>query len=133
MSHIDWSALAASEELDLRTEFTTDSGLIVPSFGGTRLASWVKFRGEPAQTFIETPAMFAARWLAFRDDPEQEVVVFHEWAYGQACFFFRAALEQLDYVQVTYPTGANLTKPGSVRSGDCPCWRYGGPCKAPQL
>src|SRR5438045_2773121 len=113
---LDWAALAAEEVASAHADETrTESGIILGVYGGARLRSWVKFRGEPAQTFYETPAEFATRWLAFRDDPEQEVCIFHEHAFGQPVFLFREALEHLMYVQVTYPTTEQgRSTPGSI-------------------
>jgi hypothetical protein len=130
---IDWAKLAEEElTAEIAEETSTPSGIILTPFGGGRLASWVKFRGEPAQTFVETPAVFATRWMAFRDAPEQAVCIFHEHTYGQAVFIFREALEHLMYVQVTYPTTIQgRTTPGSYWAGQCQCWRYGGPCPRP--
>jgi hypothetical protein len=130
---LDWAALAEEERsADRQREATSRSGIIIPNFAGVDLASWVKFTGEPAFVLVETPAQFAARWQAFRHNPEQEVCVFHERTYGQATFFFRQALDNLMYVQVTFPTSTpSRTTPGSIWAGECRCWRYGGPCPKP--
>jgi hypothetical protein len=130
---IDWAALAAEElEQDHQREATTRGGIIVPNFAGVDLASWVKFAGEPAFVLVETPAQFATRWMAFRDNSEQDVCVFHERTFGQAVFFFRESLRGLMYVQVTFPTSAApRTTPGSIWAGQCKCWKYGGPCPQP--
>lgn len=130
---INWAKLAEEElanTVDMET--TTQSGLVIPTFGGARLASWVKFVGEPAMVLLETPAVFATRWMAFRADESQEVCIFHEHTFGQAIFLFREALRGLMYVQCTFPTSIQgRTTPGSFWAGQCQCWRYGGPCPEP--
>jgi hypothetical protein len=130
-SKIDWAALA-DEERDRaeKSEVRTDSGIvIVPFTSGSHLRSWVKFRGEPAFRLVETPAQFATRWMAFRNNPAQDVCIVHEHEYGQAVFLFREALDHLMYISVTYPdTSQGRTTPGSIWSGQCECWRYGGTC-----
>lgn len=127
---IDWAALAVEMDREEHpSQSQTKSGIILPVFGSYQPRAWVKFTGEPAQQYVESPATFAARFMAFRDNPEQEVCVFHEFAYGQAIFLFREALSQLCYVQVTYPSFQSSQKrPGSIFSGDCICARFGGPC-----
>lgn len=129
---IDWAALAA-EELEAskhEMEELSSGGIIVPQFtSGQYLRAWIKFRSEPAMVLYETPAMFAARWLAFVNNPEQDAVIFHDHSYGQAFFIFRAAIGELGYVSVTYPqTQQGRTTPGSIWAGSCPCAKYGGPC-----
>lgn len=129
---IDWKELAADEwahNNDDR-ETHTDSGILIPQFTtGQRLRAWIKFRGEPAMRLVETPAAFAARWLAFKQDEAQEVCVFHEHEFGQAIFVFRPGIAELMYIGVTYPdTTQGRTTPGSIWAGECKCWRYGGPC-----
>lgn len=130
---IDWAGLAAFEMEEARDhprEHTTKSGIAIPAYTtGYRKASWFKLKGEPPQVIVEPPAVAMTRWMAFRDNPDQEVLVFHENQFGQPIFFFREALDQLAYIQVTYPASEqSRTTPGSIWADECPCARYGGPC-----
>ncbi len=73
-----------------------------------------------------------SRWMAFKNNPEQEICIFHDHSYGQAMFFFREALDQIMAFGVTYPTTEQgRTTPGSIWAGECRCYRYGGPCPPP--
>lgn len=131
-SPIDWEKLAAEEwarNEDSR-ELVRDSGVIIPQFTtGQKLRAWCKLIGEPAMRLYETPASAMTRWLAFKNNPEQEVCVFHEHEYGQAIFFTREAIPQLCYFCVTYPDSTQgRTTPGSIWAGECRCADYGGPC-----
>lgn len=130
---IDWAALATEEwerNNDTGSELVRDSGLIVPQFTtGAKLRAWVKFRNEPAMRLYETPAAFAARWMAFLNTPEQECMVAHEHEFGQMILLFREGIPNLWYVGATYPdTSQGRTTPGSIWAGECNCARYGGPC-----
>ncbi len=130
---IDWAALATEElerSKDPTSEIVRDTGVIIPQFTtGRQLRSWWKFRGEPAMRLVETPAVVAARWLAFIINPEQLLVVFHEHEFGQAIFIFRQGIQELMAIGVTYPdTSQGRTTPGSIWAGECRCAAYGGPC-----
>ncbi len=130
---IDWGAVAAEEWAANNRddhEVTTDTGILIPQFTtGRRLRAWLKVRAEPAMRLYETPAAAASRWMAFKATPTQEVCIFHEHEFGQAIFFFREAIQTLEYLGVTYPdTSQGRTTPGSIWAGECPCARYGGPC-----
>jgi hypothetical protein len=131
-AQIDWKRLADEEWAlnDQERETKTNSGLVIPQFTtGQRLRAWIKFRGEPAMRLVETPAAFAARWLAFKQDESQELCVFHEHEFGQAIFVFRPGIPELMYIGVTYPdTSQGRTTPGSIWAHECGCHRYGGPC-----
>lgn len=132
---IDWAAVAAEELAGTHVQETVrSSGLVVPLYAsGNHLRCWLKVIGEPAQTLYETPAQAISRWLAFKNDPDQEVVIFHDHAYGQAMFFTRDAIGQIAYIGVTFPqTEQGRTTPGSIWAGECQCWRYGGPCSPPE-
>lgn len=130
---IDWKELAAEEweRNNDERETKTASGLLIPQFTtGQRLRAWIKFRGEPAMRLVETPAAFAARWMAFVEDSSQSLVVFHEHEFGQAIFMFREGIKELMYIGVTYPDSTQgRTTPGSIWAGECRCYRYGGPCQ----
>lgn len=129
---IDWPAIADREWLrnNEDRELVRDSGLVIPQFTtGQRLRAWIKVKGEPAMRLYETPAAAAARWMAFKHNPEQDVCVFHEHEFGQAVFFFREAIDQLCYLGVTYPDNTQgRTTPGSIWAGECRCADWGGPC-----
>ena len=129
---IDWQKVAANEwaRNNEDYEIVRESGVIVPQFTtGSKLRAWIKLKGEPAARLYETPAAAMARWMAFRNNPEQEVCVFHEHEFGQAIFFFRTAIDELAYFGVTYPdTSQGRTTPGSIWAGECRCADFGGPC-----
>ena len=128
----DWAAIAEAEwrRNNEDRELVRESGLVIPQFTtGQRLRSWLKIKGEPAMRLYETPAAAAARWQAFKNNPEQEVCVFHEHEFGQMIFFFREALKDILYFGVTYPdTSQGRTTPGSIWAGECRCHDFGGPC-----
>lgn len=129
---IDWAALA-TEEWDRNNEnreTRTASGIHIAQFTtGAKLRAWVKFAGEPAERLYETPAAFGARWLAFKNNPDQECVVFHEHEFGQMVLIFRSGIEHLWKVGATYPDASQgRTTPGSIWAGECRCAAYGGPC-----
>lgn len=129
---IDWIKLAADEwaRNDEERTLTTDSGLVIPQFTtGSKLRCWLKELGEPAWRLYETPAAAMTRWLAFINNPDQEICVFHEHEFGQAVFFTREAIGHISRFGVTYPDSSQgRTTPGSIWAGECRCAAYGGPC-----
>jgi hypothetical protein len=105
----------------------TRSGIILPPKPAAR--AWVKIAGEPAQVLYEDPAEFMRRWIVFLKDPSREWVVFHDNQFGTPIFYFRNALEQIAFVNITHPTTEQArTVPGSIYAGKCPCAEFGGPC-----
>jgi hypothetical protein len=129
---IDWQSVATQEweRNNEEREIVSKGGIHIAQFTtGAKLRAWIKIKGEPAMRLYETPAAAAARWMAFKHNPEQEVCIFHEHEFGQVVFFFREAIAELCYLGVTYPdTSQGRTTPGSIWAGECRCAAYGGPC-----
>lgn len=131
---IDWATLAAEEWArndEDRTELVRESGVVIPQFTtGQKLRCWIKLISEPAMRLYETPAAAMARWMAFVNNPAQEICVFHEHEFGQAVFFTREAIPHIAHFGVTYPdVTQGRTTPGSIWAGECRCHDFGGPCK----
>lgn len=104
----------------------TRSGIFLPPKPNPR--AWIKIAQEPAQLLVETPVEFARRWSAFMKSDE-ELIVFHDFAYGTPIFFFRNAIGMLAFVGITFPTTEQgRTVPGSIYAGQCPCAEWGGTC-----
>ena len=100
-------------------ESVSPGGVILPATGSVR--AWVKLKGEPAQVFVETPQEFMLRWREFADS-SYDCTIFHEYNTGVACYFLRAALSELAYIQISFQTAPpQRVRPGSWWLKQCPC------------
>lgn len=85
-------------------------------------------RGEPAKVLYEDPAEFMRRWVDFIHS-DREWINFHDNQFGTPIFFFRNAIQEFAFVDITHPTTEQArTVPGSIYAGQCPCAEFGGTC-----
>ena len=103
-------------------ETTTKSGLVLPSLSGLygELRSWIKFRGEPAQTLYCTPQAFRQTWQEYRrlvSQPGNEALVIAacDFTYGLAQYYFSHMVNELIFVGVTHqPKERAKPAPGGI-------------------
>jgi len=103
-------------------ESVTSSGIIVTSFSALygELRSWVKIRGEAAQTLYCTPDQFRAVWQEYRKlNDRNAVIAACDFTYGLPLYYFHHIIEELVHVGVTHqPKERAKPAPGGIWMSD---------------